>query len=96
MSTEHKLARALELILPLSKGYAHQNRVGSNQAYIDNAEAALADYTVNGSSHAALVTAAAQIFAEGIELGGSGVFVSRKAYDALQAAFTTASIEDRL
>lgn len=29
--------RVLELILPLAKGYASQHRVGSNQAYIEEA-----------------------------------------------------------
>ena len=37
-----ELAQALWLILPLAKGYAAQHEVGSNQAYIENAEEALA------------------------------------------------------
>jgi hypothetical protein len=37
-----ELLAALKLILPLAKGYAHQHRVGSNQAYCDQADAAIA------------------------------------------------------
>lgn len=95
MSTEYKLAKALGLILPLAKGYAHQNRVGSNQAYIENAEAALADYTVNGSSHDALVTAAAQIFVE-LTSDIDVVCVPKAAFDALRAALAMTSIEGGL
>ncbi|MGV2099013.1 hypothetical protein [Rhizobium sp. 21-4511-3d] len=36
-----KLREALELILPLAKGYAATNNVGNNGAYIAQAEAAL-------------------------------------------------------
>ena len=42
---EAELARvmgALELVLPMARGYAAANRVGSNAAYISLAEAALA------------------------------------------------------
>ena len=36
-----KIIDALELILPMAKGYASQHRVGSNQKYIEIAEQAL-------------------------------------------------------
>ncbi len=39
----YQLANALHLILPLAKGYTHQNQVGSNAQYIEEAEKALAD-----------------------------------------------------
>lgn len=35
------LAEALDLILPLAKGYAHQNKVGSNGEYVATASSAL-------------------------------------------------------
>ena len=38
-----KLERALELVLPMAKGYAVANRVGSNDAYIKLAAAALTE-----------------------------------------------------
>ena len=36
------LLAALQLILPLAKGYAYQHQVGSNQAYCEQAELAIA------------------------------------------------------
>ena len=36
------LLEALELILPLAKGYVAKNQVGSNQQYVESAEAAIA------------------------------------------------------
>lgn len=39
------LKEALELILPMARGYAHQNRVGNNLAFIQRAEEALAKVT---------------------------------------------------
>ena len=36
-----KVADALRLILPMAKGYAHAHQVGSNAAYIEDAEKAL-------------------------------------------------------
>jgi hypothetical protein len=37
-----RLIEALELILPMAKGYAHANNVGNNLAFIRSAEEALA------------------------------------------------------
>lgn len=37
-----ELEAALRLVLPMAKGYAHTYPVGSNQAYCDQADAALA------------------------------------------------------
>ena len=42
-----ELLRALVLILPLAKGYVASNRVGSNDKYIQIAEAAVAKATGN-------------------------------------------------
>jgi len=39
------LLEALQLILPMAKGYAHQHNVGSNQAYCDQAESVIAKAT---------------------------------------------------
>lgn len=44
LDTAEGLAEALRLILPLAKGYVFSNNVGSNAAYIREAEAALAKY----------------------------------------------------
>ena len=40
-----RLREALELVLPMAKGYAHAHPVGSNALYIADAEAALSPKT---------------------------------------------------
>ena len=48
-----RMVEALELILPLAKGYAAEHRVGSNQTYVSQAEDALTAYTAAESPLAA-------------------------------------------
>ncbi len=43
-SREKALAEALRLVIPLAKGYSAEHRVGSNQVYIEQAEATLEPY----------------------------------------------------
>ena len=45
-SNNHEaLVEALTLVLPMAKGYAHAHRVGSNEAYVEQAESVLAQAT---------------------------------------------------
>lgn len=39
-----RLAGVLRLVLPLAKGYVNDNRVGSNEKFIAEAEAELSEY----------------------------------------------------
>ena len=43
-----RLQEALRLILPLAKGYAHAHPVGSNQEYVNDARAILAQCAEEG------------------------------------------------
>ncbi len=44
-----RLEETLQLILPLAKGYAHANPVGSNQEYVNEADALISALKKNGS-----------------------------------------------